>query len=154
MEALKFPSLPAPKDVNPGKKTSYREQFNLIDTNGDGKLSLEELRSFVTTLSWDTFFADLILKVFDKNSDGGISFLEFMNYVEAQEALQTNPRKFYHHLFRAIDHDGNGFISADEIIEFGKLMNNTISQEDAEALVNSAPNKKFDFNQLCKCVGI
>ena len=154
MSILSIHALPSPKDFCQQRTMTYREQFDLIDTNKDQKLSKEEMIQFIDKIGWEPLYTDLIFTLFDKNADSQISFLEFMNYAQAQESLTNNPRKFYETLFKAIDKNKNGFLAADEIMKFGVTVGFTISKEDAENLINQAPNKKFNFQQLCKALGI
>lgn len=147
-------ALPSVKDSSEKAKLTYRQQFDLLDNNKDGKLSKDELNNFVVSIGWEPFYSDLIFKIFDKNTDGNISFLEFSNYLQCQENLAKNPRKFYEQLFKSIDANKNGFLCVSELEEFGKLVGMPIPQDEAERLIDQAPNKKFNFAELCKALKI
>lgn len=56
------------------------KQFTKADTNGDGYLSIEELKSLLKSLGDEltTFEVEAILDNIDKNNDGKLSFEEFM----------------------------------------------------------------------------
>lgn len=154
MSTLKFNALPSFKDFSNSSRANYHQVFDLIDENKDGKLSKEELQHFISKINWEPFYSDLIFRIFDKNNDGYISFLEFMSYSQAQEDLKKNPRNFYNHLFNSLDKDHNGYLSSDEILEFASTVGLTISIEEANQLINNAPNKKFNFTELCKVLDI
>ena len=154
MSFLEIHSLPSPKDFSQQRTMTYRQQFDLIDENKDQKLTKQEMAHFIDKIGWEPFYTDLIFTIFDKNADGLISFIEFMNYAQAQESLTKNPRKFYENLFKAIDKNKNGYLAANEIITFCQTIGFVVSQEEAETLINQSPNKKFDFQELCKALRI
>ncbi|CAG9328081.1 unnamed protein product [Blepharisma stoltei] len=94
-----------------------RKIFVALDKNGDGKLSINELKhGFMVRGLLSIFNVDEILEHCDSNENGYIDYNEFLtaalNWKKAlsQERLET--------AFRAYDKDKNGKISVDEIKEF------------------------------------
>lgn len=104
-----------------------RTMFVALDKNGDGRLSILELKNgFVTRGLINMFNIDEILEHCDSNKNGYIDYNEFLtatlNWKQtlSQERLET--------AFRAYDQDKNGKISAQEIKEF--LGGNSTSESD------------------------
>ncbi|XP_078167389.1 uncharacterized protein LOC144562102 [Carex rostrata] len=91
--------------------------FDLIDSNGDGKISPIELREVMIRLGQDksTLKEEIegMVKELDLNGDGEIDFIEFTQAVtgggptEYDEALVE--------AFEVFDRDKNGLISAGEL---------------------------------------
>lgn len=92
------------------------ENFKLIDKNGDGKLSKEELiEEFLKTMSQEEALAELnrILEVADLDQNGFIDYSEFLMATVKKETVSN--KKNLETAFRLFDLDGNGTISAKEL---------------------------------------
>jgi calcium-dependent protein kinase len=95
---------------------ALRASFEAIDTNGDGKLSREELlQQFRATMNSDEaqIAVDGILKELDKNQSGEIDYSEFLG-----ACMSTNNVKSKANLsqaFKMFDQDGSGSITVNEI---------------------------------------
>lgn len=104
--------------------------FVLIDKNGDGKVTLEELIEHMTKSGYGEDVVKKVFNKFDINSDGGISKEEFRTGLVQYSTLRAAPGLGSYNsefvteihadsavLFRAVDADGNGTISMDELKE-------------------------------------
>jgi Ca2+-binding EF-hand superfamily protein len=62
----------------------YESTFNLVDTDGDGLLSAEEMQSVMKALGEEVTAerADTIVKTIDTDGDGRISLEEFATFME------------------------------------------------------------------------
>ena len=62
----------------------YESTFNLVDTDGDGLLSAQEMQSVMKALGEDITAerADTIVKTIDTDGDGRISLEEFATFME------------------------------------------------------------------------
>lgn len=136
---------------------TLRAAFDSIDADGNGTLELDELHTFMNQTGMEESFADLVMFLFDGNHDGSITFDEFTSFLEAIEDLETNPHKFFHNVFNALDINKTGSIGASEMAEFGRLCGMPMSIEEAESAINEIDedgNGTIEFEELCSALGI
>jgi Ca2+-binding EF-hand superfamily protein len=115
--------------------------FSVIDKNGDGSISQEEMTNHMTKAGYAKAAVENIFKKLDFNSDGGISKQEFRSGLVKFAALRTAPGLGAYnsgfvkeigqdsdHLFKTVDTDRSGFISFKELQEH---MRRTTEYSDA-----------------------
>lgn len=90
-----FPSTTPHKDID----TAYcRDQvFRLLDKNGDGRISIEELREVMEELGAPGEDAREMMMTLDSNSDGSLScdeFGVFQKQVEIMRNLEMRDEQF------------------------------------------------------------
>ena len=93
-----------------------REVFARIDTNGDGKISKEELVTVYSELMSDTEakeIVDLIMREVDTDGSGFMDYTEFLKAGMDQKQLLS--MKNLERAFSLFDRDGSGTISIAEI---------------------------------------
>ena len=92
--------------------------FKAFDKNGDGKLSMEEVKSgymdhYGRVMSDED--VEMMFKAVDSDNSGFIDYSEFVVATMNAKALTTNEK--LRAAFNMFDKDGSGVISSDEIKE-------------------------------------
>ena len=116
---------------------SIRDQFLLIDDDGDGRLTREEMVKLVKDGKEEQL--DFMMKLMDADESGTVEFhefLEIMAFLNFNKGLNTRTAGQF---FRALDKDGDGHLTVDELTEFYKMIGDKNdcgpTREEIEALV-------------------
>jgi len=137
---------------------AIRDKFLAIDTDGDGQLTRQELSDHFGTDRTDK--VEFTIKLMDLDNNGVIEFHEFLEmvaFLDHKKGISVDKIKQF---FRALDEDGNGTLSSDEIRKFhGVMASCTIlnspmsSNEDVEKLITSLDingDGKIDCEEFIK----
>jgi len=90
--------------------------FKAFDKNGDGRLSMDEVKQGYLDHYGKVMSDDEVEKMFksvDSDNSGFIDYTEFVVAAMNQQELTSN--EFLQAAFKMFDKDGSGVISADEI---------------------------------------
>merc|ERR1712189_50170 len=101
-------------DMAGASETELREAFKLFDIDGDGIITMEELKSLVSKVGGDISEADAkaMIQAADKDGNMGIDFSEFAKLWEALHGEgEAELRKF-----AKLDVDKSGYITKDEMV--------------------------------------
>ena len=131
-----------------------REIFKSIDTNGDGKLSREEMINGYKSISGivnSEEFIDRIINEVDTDKSGFIDFDEFLKASYSESILYTriNLKK----AFDMFDLDSSGKISAEElqqVFSIGNLSNSIWQDVIEQADKNN--DGEIDFEEFCEFI--
>ncbi|CAI5478727.1 unnamed protein product [Closterium sp. Yama58-4] len=124
------------------------QAFRVLDVNGDGKISPQELRQVLDRMGWadESAMQELMAKA-DTNGDGLIDFEEFvhssLNHAAARgggadgmvgeaEEDEGDLRK----AFELFDHDGDGSITAEELQKAMRMLSgDKLSMEECRMMI-------------------
>jgi Ca2+-binding EF-hand superfamily protein len=149
--------MPAKKGVRSKRKytraeiAQMREIFNSIDTDHSGGLDVNEITHFLEQAGDTGSIAPLILRIFDRNRDGAVTFDEFVEFLELSAKAEAEPLVVYRALFDAIDTDSSGELNAPEIREFARVMGITLTASEATDVVHQVDkdgNGTVSFDEL------
>ena len=119
------------------ERDNLAKVFKAFDKNGDGKLSMDEVKEgyleqygrIMSDQEVETMF-----RAVDTDNSGFIDYTEFVVAATSQQTLTSQEK--LHAAFRMFDKDGSGTISADEIREvlcFGG--SNSLTTEAVDAII-------------------
>merc|ERR1712111_207315 len=96
-------------------EAELREAFKLFDIDGDGIITMEELKSLVSKVGGDISEADAkaMIQAADKDGNMGIDFSEF---AKLWEALHGEGEAGLRKEFAKLDVDKSGYITKDEMV--------------------------------------
>jgi len=98
------------------KKEELAKVFKAFDKNGDGRLSMEEVKQGYLDHYGKVVSDDEVEKMFksvDSDNSGFIDYTEFV--IAAMNEQEMNSNEFLQAAFKMFDKDGSGVISAEEI---------------------------------------
>ena len=98
----------------------YRELYNSLDTNKDGKIDREEITPILKESGVGAEFNELCFFVFDENENGLISFDEFLAFLSLFEE-SSDTKEIFKFVFNKLDTDKNGEINYEELKKFAVL---------------------------------
>lgn len=107
-----------------------RKNFQLLDKDGDGKITRSELMSeYMKVMNYDEakIIVDDVLEKLDQDQDGNIDYTEFLiSCYNHQKAMSHDHLEI---AFRMFDTDGSGTITVDEIRQ--TLQDGQIAEDEA-----------------------
>ncbi|PKU85195.1 neo-calmodulin-like [Dendrobium catenatum] len=115
----------------------FREAFNHFDKDGDGSITAEELGIVMRSLGINPTvmeLQDMISKV-DADNSGTIDFEEFLNLMKS---IMKDINSELMEVFRIIDKDQNGFISADELHQVMANLEEKLTDDGVNELIREA----------------
>jgi calcium-dependent protein kinase len=102
--------------LSKGKREEMAKVFKAFDKNGDGRLSMDEVKQGYVDHYGKIISDDEVEKMFkavDADNSGFIDYTEFV--VAAMNEEELNSTDFLKAAFKMFDKDGSGIISSDEI---------------------------------------
>ena len=124
-----------------------KEIFQNIDTNNDGKLSLEELKKAVTLSGGLKIeYINDIFKSIDTDNSGNIEYTEFIS-ASIEKNIYLNEEKLKD-AFKLFDADGNGKISRAEIGKILHVDKNSKEVDNIIAKLDTNKDGEIDFEEF------
>ena len=141
--------------LSPEEFATIKEEFSAIDIDGDGQLTKDELTAYFGQEKQEK--VDFMMKVMDLDRSGTIEFHEYLEmaaFLECNKGITEEKIKTF---FRALDKDGNGVLSTDEIRSFYKMISDLSAKapldDETEELIKSLDingDGKVDYDEFAK----
>ena len=123
-----------------------KEGFQAIDTNNDGKLTLEEMKKAIEKGDMNIEFNEEIFKQIDTDNSGNIEYTEFITAC-LDKNLYMNEEKL-REAFNLFDADKSGKISKDEIEKVLRLGPNSKEINAIMAKHDTNKDGEIDFKEF------
>jgi len=125
--------------VSKDKVPAMRRMFSLMDRDGSGKISVDELKDILCSQGYYPSDSELeeMMGEIDSDHSGEIDFEEFVSYCVRRRMSRTisQENREIKDAFNFIDKNGDGFITALEIKQVVREMGRDISEEQAEQML-------------------
>ncbi|XP_061354577.1 calmodulin-like protein 30 [Gastrolobium bilobum] len=141
---LRKPTLLFSRDrLNSGSKHVFqpnvdemKQVFNKFDSNKDGKISQQEYKATLKSLGMGNMIHEVpnIFRVVDLDEDGFINFQEFMDAQNKGDGIRSGDIQS---AFRTFDKNGDGKISAQEVLEMLMSLGERCTLEDCRRMVRA-----------------
>ena len=125
--------------VSKDKVPAMRRMFSIMDRDGSGMISIDELKDLLYSQGYypsETELKDMMEEI-DSDHSGEIDFEEFVSYCVRRRMSRTisQENREIKDAFRFFDKNGDGFITAREIKQVMCEIGQDISEEQAEQML-------------------
>ena len=132
----------------------FKEAFSLFDKDGDGTISTEELGTVMRSLGQNPSEAELqdMINEGDADGNGAIDFQEFFAMM-ASKVKDADAEQEIRAAFRVFDKDGNGFISAEELMHVMNSLGEKLTEEEVDMMMREADvdgDGQVDYEEFVK----
>ncbi|KAJ8760747.1 hypothetical protein K2173_017887 [Erythroxylum novogranatense] len=117
----------------------FREAFCLLDKDGDGCITLEELGVALKSLGQHPTEDELQIMISEVDVDGNgtIEFGEFINLME-RKMKESEAEEELTEVFRVFDKDQDGYISPTELRHVMISLGEKLTEEELEQMIKEA----------------
>lgn len=130
----------------------FKEAFMILDRDGNGRISWEELGFVMKTLGHRVSDDHLqaIMKLIDENGNGEIDFNEFKDMITKTKQV-GDPDSDLREAFKVFDLDGDGIITHRELKLIMNSLGQQVSAADIDEMIKEADSNSdgmVDFDDF------
>ncbi|GAU11626.1 hypothetical protein TSUD_346180 [Trifolium subterraneum] len=134
--------------------SEFLEDFSLLDKDGDGCITIEELGTAMRSLDENPTLEELQIMVneVDTNGNGTIEFGEFLNFM-ARKMKETEAEEELKEAFWVFDKDKNGYISSNELRSVLRTIGEKVTEVELEQMIKLADldgNGLIDYQEFVR----
>ncbi|KAK1277073.1 putative calcium-binding protein CML13 [Acorus gramineus] len=111
-----------------------RQAFDVIDTDGDGKISADDLRMFCAISGAKFVEIELMMSAADGNGDGFIELDEFERVV-MKPREEEEGKGFVEEAFRVMDRDGDGKVGFGDLRSYLEMAGMPATDDEVRAMI-------------------
>jgi calmodulin len=102
--------------LSPEQIQEFRQAFDIIDRNGDGVITVDDLATVMRAIGQSPNHSELqdMIREVDADGNDNIDFTEFLALMSRQ-MRQSDIEEELRETFRVFDRDNDGFITAQEL---------------------------------------
>ncbi|KAL9450822.1 hypothetical protein AB3S75_012541 [Citrus x aurantiifolia] len=117
----------------------FQEAFCMLDRDGDGCITIEELAVAIKSLDQNPTEEELrnMISEVDVNGNGTIEFGEFLNLM-ARKMKENEAQEELKEAFKVFDKDQDGYISPNELRHVMMNIGEKVTDEELEQMVREA----------------
>ena len=117
----------------------FKGAFSILDKDGDGAVTTEELGAVMRSLGQNPTEAELqdTINEVDADGNGTIDFPEFLSLM-ARKMKDTDTEEELVEGFKVFDRDGNGFTSATELRHVMMNLGEKLTDEEVDEMIREA----------------
>ena len=121
------------------QRKDLQDIFDQFDKDKDGKISAKELENAMVSMGQNPTNEEIkeMMEEADLNKDGKIDFEEFLSLM-TRNSPETQTEDEVINAFRVFDKEGNGLISSAELKHIMMTIGDTMTEEEADEMVNEA----------------
>lgn len=146
--------MPKNHGLSEEEVADLKEAFSMFDIDGDGTITLVELKEVMRSLGQNPSEKELMQMInsVDGNGDHEIDFEEFLILMSSKKAKDSNdPDKELRDAFDVFDADGSGSISRDELKKLMRNLGQSLSDAELDAMMDEVDqdgNGEIDFEEF------
>lgn len=142
-------------------RSDFKQAFDVIDTDHDGRISCDDLRVFYSGFSGENGGApediiSIMISVADSNKDGYVEYDEFERVLSYGKKKQRSGGVM-EEVFKVMDKDGDGRLSHGDLKSYMDLAGFSASDEDIKAMIKLGggdENGGVSFDGLLKILAV
>jgi Ca2+-binding EF-hand superfamily protein len=125
---------PSVEELTEEQVTELREAFAAYDRDGDGHITLQELRQMLESQGAELTEAELLIILVKADADANrtIDFEEFLAFI-SRRMKAAGAEGELREAFDAFDKNRDGLVSIDELLHVMGMLGEEMSREEAEA---------------------
>lgn len=143
-------------DLTEEQLNEIRESFNMFDQNGDGTISIEELKEVMTNLGQSVSDENIqeMLEDVDTDAEGNLDFESFRK-IMTQKMATTDINKEMQEAFNFFDQDGDGTITAEELRLCMQKLGEELTEDEIKEMLKEADadgNGEIEYAEFVKLI--
>ncbi|KAL3266476.1 hypothetical protein HHI36_010646 [Cryptolaemus montrouzieri] len=136
------------------QKEDLLEAFNLLDLDGDGKVTNLELRVAIRALGFEVKPEDIKKLKESANICVGVDILSFQNFVDLMEVkmIQPDDSEEITKYFNLIDYDNTGKINFKKLRKVARILGEEVTDEILHEMLSEVQTEDITVEELIRFI--